>query len=892
MVESSPPLIARTVRVPDTWVVHRPALFQLLSAGATGGVVLVSAPAGSGKTVLLQSWIQQAGLRERTAWVSVDRGEDNPQHFWRRMVEALRAAANTDALLDELTPTPEFDGNKVVARLVSGLSSLHEPVVLVIDNVHELASREAQAQLEVLIAERPPLLHIVLSTRRDPQLGLHRLRLAGQLAEVRASDLRFTLEETRELLAASGITLSGKSIEALHERTEGWAAGLRLAAISLARHPEPERFIAEFSGSERTVTEYLLAEVLERQPAASRRLLLRTSILDQVNSALADVLVGEKGSERILQALEDENAFVVSLDAPRSRFRYHHLFADLLHLELRRLEPDVIPELHRAAAQWYAERGHVVDAVRHAQAAGDWANASRLLAEHILSLMLNGEGATIGALLAAFPAAARSDPELATVFATVQLFRGSLDDAVAYLALAERRAADVPDKRRRHFEFALAFARQSLARRRGDFGAVTGEIERFLDAAEPETGDIALSNDARAFALTNLGIVELWSFRLSDAQRHLEEGLQLGSRSGRPYVEMVCLSHLALAAGRRSLREEREKSAQALAVAEAHGWASEPSSVIALTTMASLDVWQGRFEEAQRWLDRVEEAIRPGPELESAPAVLVHLSRGLLQLARGRLQQALAAFREAGRLETTLVTPHAVKAHTVQFLVHALHRMGDKEGARAALAALSDDERQWGEARVAFGSLELADGNAPAAIEAVAPVADGSIPVLREYTVIRSLLVDALARDLLGDQKTAEADVERALDLAEPDRLIFPFVLAPVRDLLERHPRQQTAHASLLADILDVLAGSPPPPPTRGPTDMRDGLSESELRVLRHLPSNLSAPEIAAQLFLSTSTVKTHMRHIYGKFGAHGRTEAVEHARQLGLLAPSVRGRR
>ncbi len=263
----------------------------------------------------------------------------------------------------------QFDGEGLVRRLISELEALDEPVVLVIDDLHELVSPDAQAQLELLLARRPRLLHVVLATRHDPSLGLHRLRLAGELTELRAADLRFSAEEARQLLDASGVELSAEAAAMLLARTEGWAAGLRLATMSLAGHPDPERFVAEFAGSERTVADYLLAEVLERQPEEVRQLLLRTSILERVCGPLADRLTGASGSERTLLELEDANAFVVSVDPERSWFRYHPLFADLLLLELRRSEPDSVPELHRAAADWYAEHGHAVDAIRHAQAA-------------------------------------------------------------------------------------------------------------------------------------------------------------------------------------------------------------------------------------------------------------------------------------------------------------------------------------------------------------------------------------------------------------------------------------------------------------------------------------------------------------------------------------------
>jgi LuxR family transcriptional regulator, maltose regulon positive regulatory protein len=310
------------MRAAATEVVARPALFALLAAAAPSDVTLVAAPAGSGKTVLVRSWIDSTSAAARTAWVSIDRGERDAQRFWLAVVEKLRALDAAEDVVEQLTPAPDFDGAAVVDRLVSQLGSLEQPILLVIDDLHELLSPAALGQLERLLAHRPPLLHIVLISRHDPQLSLHRLRLAGQLSEIRAPDLRFTLEETRQLLAGSGIVLSDHSVSLLQARTEGWAAGLRLAAISLARHPQPEQLVAEFAGSERTVAEYLLAEVLERQTAEVRRLLLRTSILERVSGPLADLLVGTSGSERILQELEAANAFVVAFDAGRTWFRY------------------------------------------------------------------------------------------------------------------------------------------------------------------------------------------------------------------------------------------------------------------------------------------------------------------------------------------------------------------------------------------------------------------------------------------------------------------------------------------------------------------------------------------------------------------------------------------
>jgi LuxR family maltose regulon positive regulatory protein len=301
-------------------VVRRGALFERLSAAQPDGVVLVCAPAGSGKTVLLRSWVQASGIGTRAAWVSVGRGERDAQRFWLKVIEAL---ARVDDVVRQVDPAPVFRGAAAVDQLLDDLESLEQPAVLVIDDLHELESSDALGWLETLLARLPPCLMVVLATREDPRLALHRLRLSGRLTEVRGADLRFTQDETKELLRAAGIALSDGGLALLYDRTEGWAAGLRLAAVSLAQHPDPERFVTEFSGSERTVAGYLLAEVLERQPAEVRELLLRTSVLEKVCGPLADHLTGGSGGERILQELEDANAFVTSVDAGRTWFRYH-----------------------------------------------------------------------------------------------------------------------------------------------------------------------------------------------------------------------------------------------------------------------------------------------------------------------------------------------------------------------------------------------------------------------------------------------------------------------------------------------------------------------------------------------------------------------------------------
>ena len=379
------------------------------------------------------------------------------------------ADAAGDEVIERVSPAPQFAGAVVLERLLAQLERLEEPLALVIDDLHELDSGDALEWLEMLLRRLPARLRVVLATREEPALGLHRLRLVGELAELRGPDLRFSLDETRSLLRASGITLSNTGLDSLQERTEGWPAGLRLAAISLTAHPDPERFVSEFSGSERTVAGYLLAEVLERQPPEVRDLLLRTSILERVSGPLADALTGATGAEATLQRLEDQNAFVTALDAARTWFRYHHLFADLLRLELRRVAPATIPSLHRAAAAWHEQRRGVVEAVRHYQAAGEWAPAARLLVDNYLTLTMDGRGETLHALLGVFPPDAHlGDGNLAAALAIDNILHGRLDEAAAQLHVARRLATAVPADRRRVFQVYLAVVEVELARRRND----------------------------------------------------------------------------------------------------------------------------------------------------------------------------------------------------------------------------------------------------------------------------------------------------------------------------------------------------------------------------------------------------------------------------------------
>ncbi len=867
-------------------LISRPGLFGRL-AGA-GRVTVVSAPAGSGKTLLLRSWIGEAGLAERAAWVPVQAEERDPQRFWLSVFGALRDTPAGSKLVRPLTPAPGLDGWAVVERLLTDLGGLKDRVWLVIDDVHELRSDEALRQLELLVMRAPARLRFVLATRHDLRLGLHRLRLEGELTEVRAADLSFTLDEAKALFGAAGIPLPDSALGLLYERTEGWAAGLRLAALSLAGHPDPDRFAAEFSGSERTVAEYLLAEVLDRQPEPVRPLLLRTSVLDRVNGELADLLTGGSGGERVLQQLEQANVFVFALDARRSWFRYHQLFADLLQLELRGSAPTELPVLHAAAAGWYAGHGYPVEAVRHAQAAEDWDLAARLLSDHWVGLGLGGLGATAYELLTRFPAyVIAGDAELAARMAGVQRGRGSLEDAERYVALATEGLESVPPGRRERSQVVLAVVRMWLARQRGDLPAVAKQAQPLLAPARADDpARLGLGEDLRALALIDLGIAELWTARFDEADRHLEQGVALASRIGRPFLEITALAHWAQLASWRSFPLGAQRARQAIELAGRHGWTEEPVAGVAYLALGFAMVSQGRLEEGGRSLEQAERVLRT--EVEPAAGMRLRYARGLLDLLSGRPEAALSAFRAAEQLAGVLVTEHALarrlRSHTLQTLV----RLGQTQRAEQALAAMGEEERDSGQMRNATAVLRLAQDDPEAAAAALAPIIDGSVSLVDAHLWdIQAWLLEAIARDALGEAGATRRALEHAVGLAKPEGLLFPFLLDPAPGLLDRHRRLGTAHAVLISEILNVLSGSEAH--EGSPPRLIEPLSESEIRVLRYLPTKLSAPEIADQLYLSVNTVKTHMRHAYDKLGVHRRHEAVEQARALGLLAPSRR---
>src|SRR5579863_4423211 len=534
--------------------------------------------------------------------------------------------------------------------------------------------------------------------------------------------------------------------------------------------------------------------------------------------------------------------------------------------------------------------GYPIEAVRQAQAAQDWALAARVLSDQWIGLGLAGLGSTAHELLGRFPdAVIAGDAELAARVATDRLARGPVPEAERYLALAARALDSVPPDRRARAQVVLAVARMRLARQRGDLPAVAEEAHRLLApamTAESAEAELALGGDLRALALINLGAAEVWSGRFEDADRHLADGIDLARRIGRPYLEVAGLANDAQLRSWRSFPAGAQRSLQAIELATRHGWADEPVAGVAYLALGVAMVTQGRTEEAERALERAERTVRTAAD--PAAGMRLVYGRGMLEFISGRHDAALRAFQAAERLAESLVSPHTLAPRLRSHLLQTLVRTGETRRVEQALADMEQAERDRGELRIAEASLRLAQDDPKTATAVLAPVIDGSAPLQNAHLwEVQAFLLQAIACDALGEASAARRALERALDRAEPERLLFPFLYDPAPDLLDRHRRTGTAHAGLTGEILTALAGREPGSPPAGPPRLREPLSHAEARVLRYLPTKLSAPEIADELYLSVNTVKTHMRHLYDKLGVHRRHEAVEQARALGLLARS-----
>ncbi len=857
-------------------IVERPRLLELVDEGVEHALTLVSAPPGAGKTALLSHWFRAGRAHGPAVWLPLRREHADRRPFWAELVGVLGAV---DPRLAALAPPPRDALEPFLTTLMACLDDLEEPVVLVLDDLQMVGDPAVLADLDWLLEVEPAGLRLVLATRSDPALRLQRLRAAGRLTEIRAADLAFTLDETRRLL--NGLDLAEDDLELLWRRTEGWATGLRLARFSLERRGDRHAFIQGFAGGDAAVSDYLVSEVVAGETPEALEYMMRTSVPDALCGSLAEALTGEAGAAHTLRELARRNAFVGEVEDPRGWYRYHPLFADVLRAELHRRRPEAEPELHRRAGRWYARAEDPLEALRHSIAAADWALAAEVLGEHWLRFVLRGGGAVLLELTAEIPEeVVRSDAELALAVGGLLLEQGDRDAADRLLLRAYEVALELPEERRRRFTVTSTATSLYRARLSGDVAEALDAARRVLD----ERWDRAVATDMRALTLAHLGIAEYWTGSLHEADDHLQQAAGLALESRNDFVLFLADSYAAAVDVRDGRLGEAERRARtALQLAERRGWMRQPHAAIALAAQATVQLWRDQLREAERGAQHAAETLEGATE--PLLGAVVGQLRARLLLLRGEPLPALGLLRGVrahGPLPRFL--------HVINGLLEAEAWLALGEPGRARAILLELESAGAPDQAVAVARLELARGDPESALRAIAAfAADRREPVL-PLTRAEAWIVGAIARDALHDQDGALRALERALDLAEPRGYsnILTRYGPPVRSLLRRRIVRGTAHRALAAAVLagldeGVVADRSPA------TALLEPLSERELTVLRFLPTMMSNAEIAAEMFVSVNTVKTHLKHVYRKLDVTHRRDCVKRARDLHLLSPGLR---
>ncbi len=928
---ASVPTVATKLLIPppSRHLIERERLYEALDEGVRQGIVLLAAPAGAGKTVLLSAWIAARQLPGPACWLSLD-GEDNDvSRLLENLLSALRSGGTPESggALDDLVAPAGAGTERFLALLVNALAELSAPLVLVLDEVHELTSRPAAVAIDFLVRHAPPQLHIVLAGRADPPLPIERLRAGGVLTELRIAELAFNREETAELCGRLELELSDTEIDSLWARTEGWPAAMRLAALSLRGHSEPGRFLAEFAGTDRAVADYLIAEVLARLPEDSREFMLRTCLVDELNPELADALTGREGGTLPLLELERLGAPVQPTAGDGRWYRYHPLFAELLRAHLHHAHPREIPSLHRRAARWYAEQGQAMLAIRHALAGEDWQQAGGLIAEHWLELFLRGGSAAMRGPMAQLPPeVVASDPRLAAAVAGSRLQDGDLQDAERLLAIArevgERTGqsaasrtgalhtdsghpgtgppkpsttdtshADLGRPDTSHADTSQAKAIiAAVGLRHARLRVHPGDAERLAGELSAAAHDCTRHcwTALRSFALCELGATLLWSGGdVESAIAHLHEALALATEHQHQQIALDCLAQLAAVnVLRGELTQAQERSARAVELAEQHGWCEGPAGACAHLAAATCAYQLGEFERAEGLLARAAAAANTA---ETPVWLAVGILQALTLAATGQRSAArgtltLSAIRS--ELADGAPAPGFLRLALEDIEPRVLMAAGEVEQARATLAGALDRMPDSPALLVRQASFELRDGEPELARASLARARAAKTPRPHPAVLLELWLLQAMADLAAGDRQAASEALDRALALAEREPFRDAFLLngPAVRELLELQAQDGTAHPALLEVLLDGVGEGP----VKGAA-LAEPLTEREQRILRYLPTMLTNAEIGAEVFVSLNTVKTHLRSIYRKLEANGRADAVERARRLGLLPTGIK---
>jgi ATP/maltotriose-dependent transcriptional regulator MalT len=672
-----PPLRPRAVR--------RGRLVEALVAGAQAKLTLLDAPPGSGKTSLLSEWHADPDERRRFAWLSLDPADNDPVRLWDGLIAALQTVVadlgvRAQAALHSPGTTLK---DHVLPLLINDLATLSEPVVLVLDDYYAIDNVAIHGPIEQLIERLPATTQLVLATRSDPPLSLSRLRARGQLTEIRAEDLRFTTAEAGTFLNdVLELELDEHEVASLHERTEGWAAGLQLAGLSVKGREDRRQFIDAFAGDDQQIVDYLVSEVLDRQPAALRQFLLRSSILDRLSGPLCAAVTGAKDAAVLLRQLERENLFIVPLDSRREWCRYHHLFAELLRHELARTEPERVPQLHRRASGWYRQKGAIHEAIEHATAAGDFADAIELVTTHWYEFLQRGQQETVAAWIDRLPSETiTGDPNLCLTKAWLGVNMGRLDEVDRWIEAAERAVG----------EQASATEGPPL-----DSGiASLRAIHRYMDGnvgAAVAAGRYALQLEAggppspwRPVGCPVLGLSLHWHGRSDDATRTLDEAVRIAKSNGNHLAAMHASGGLAaINYERGDLAAADGHATEASALAEAHDLGEHWASSLSLAVQGQLLERRGELDAADRVIARATALARRG--VASIEVVYSLLTLAAVRHGQGRHDEARRLHEQARQAIRACTDPGILRdrlARTERRLQQQPRRAGKRASGEA-----------------------------------------------------------------------------------------------------------------------------------------------------------------------------------------------------------------